>query len=77
MMNPQLKDILERLADWPKEDQEELALYALEIEVRRQGAYHASSDELGSIDEALHSVADGQIATENEVNEVVSKFCKP
>jgi len=76
-MNPQLKEILERLANWPKEDQEELALFALEIEVRRHGSYQASADELYALDMALEAVANGQIATDEEVTKLVSKFFKP
>jgi hypothetical protein len=76
-MNSQLKSILERVESWPKEDQEELVLFALEIEVRRHGSYHASADELYALDIALEAVADGQIATDEEVDGVLSKFFKP
>ena len=37
MMTKTLKDVMEHAATWPREDQEELAEYAREIEARRTG----------------------------------------
>ena len=54
-MNAAVKDILERVAEWPEEDQEELAALALEIEARRTGVYELSDDEKASIDAARRS----------------------
>jgi hypothetical protein len=44
-MNKILQDVLEHAANWPREDQEELAEYAREIEARRTGIYTMSDDE--------------------------------
>jgi hypothetical protein len=45
-MSPAIKPIIERVASWPEEDQEELAEIAREIEARRNGLYKATPDEL-------------------------------
>jgi hypothetical protein len=51
-MSPVVKDILEKVATWPEEDQEELAELAREIEARRTGVYVLSAEERAVIDEA-------------------------
>jgi predicted transcriptional regulator len=73
-MNADVKNTLARVASWPEEDQEELAQVALEIEARRHGVYHATSEELAAIDEALAAVARGEIASEDEVEAVFAKY---
>jgi hypothetical protein len=69
-MSPAVKDILEHVASWPAEDQEELAELAREIEARRTGVYIATSDELHDLGEAERS----GIATEAEVEEAFRSF---
>jgi hypothetical protein len=44
-MNKILQDVFEHAVNWPREDQEELAEYAREIEARRTGIYTMSDDE--------------------------------
>jgi hypothetical protein len=73
-MNADLKRMLARAANWPEEDQEELAQVALEIEARRHGVYHATPEELKAIDEALAAVARGEIASDQEVDAVFAKY---
>ena len=46
------KDILERVAAWPSEDQEELAEVAREIEGRRNGVYVLNDEEKAAIEAA-------------------------
>jgi hypothetical protein len=58
----------------PKEDQEELAEYARDLEARRTGVYHATPEELEAIDEGLRASAEGRIATEEEVEAAFRKF---
>jgi hypothetical protein len=59
-MNETAKDILERVATWPQEDQEELAEIAREIEGRRNGIYVLDGDEKAAIEAARRSdVASG------------------
>lgn len=54
-MNAAVKTMLERVAAWPDEDQEELAVLAREIEARRTGVYPLSNDEKAAIDAARRS----------------------
>lgn len=54
-MNATMKNILERVAAWPEEDQEELAALAREIEARRTGVYELSDDEKAAIEAARRS----------------------
>ena len=44
-MSPAVKSILERVASWPAEDQEELSEFAREIETRRSGVYRLTDAE--------------------------------
>jgi hypothetical protein len=51
-MNSRTKDILQKVAGWPVEDQEELAELAREIEARRSGVYELSDAERAAIVDA-------------------------
>ena len=73
-MMPMTKKLLEQVASWPEEDQEELVEYAREIEARRTGVYHATAEELEAIDEALGQVARGEVASKDEVEAAFAKF---
>jgi hypothetical protein len=70
LMSPAIKQIIERVASWPEEDQEELAEIAREIEARRSGVYKATVDELRALDEAEQS----GIATDQEVEAAFRSF---
>jgi hypothetical protein len=69
-MSPAVKDILEHVASWPAEDQEELAELARAIETRRTGVYRATPDELRDLDAAERS----GIASEAEVEAAFRSF---
>lgn len=69
-MSPAIKQIIERVASWPEEDQEELAEIAREIEARRSGVYKATADELRALDAADRS----GIATDEEVEAAFRSF---
>jgi len=62
-MSPTVKTILERVASWPAEDQEELSELARDIEARRSGVYRLSDDERAAIDAARR----GPLAADDEV----------
>jgi hypothetical protein len=51
-MSPAAKEILDKVARWPQEDQEELAELAREIEARRTGVYALSEQERVAIADA-------------------------
>ncbi len=62
-MNSAVKNILNKVALWPDEDQRELAEVAREIEARRTGVYVLDEDERAVIAEAQK----GEFATEADV----------
>jgi hypothetical protein len=62
-MSPAVKTILELMASWPAEDQEELSELAREIEARRTGVYRLSEEERAAIDAARR----GPFAADDEV----------
>jgi hypothetical protein len=62
-MSPAVKTILELMASWPVEDQEELSELAREIEARRTGVYRLSDEERATIDAARR----GPLAADDEV----------
>ena len=63
IMSPAVKSILERVASWPAEDQEELSELARGIEARRSGVYRLSDDDRAAIDAARR----GPLASDDEV----------
>jgi hypothetical protein len=69
-MSPAIKEILEHVASWPREDQEELVAVAHDIEARRSGTYRATAEELKTLDEADRS----GIASEQEVEAAFRSF---
>jgi hypothetical protein len=62
-MSPAPKSILERVASWPAEGQEELSELAREIEARRSGVYRLSDEERAAIAAARR----GPLAADDEV----------
>ena len=62
-MSPAVKTILERVATWPAEDQEELSELAREIEARRTGVYRLTHEERA----AIHAARSGPLASDDEV----------
>jgi hypothetical protein len=69
-MSPNVKEILKHVETWPEEDQEELAEVARDIEARRTGVYHATTEELRALDEAEQS----GIASDDEVEAAFRSF---
>jgi hypothetical protein len=66
-MSPAAKQILEQVASWPEEDQEELAELAREIQARRTGVYVVSDDERRAIEEALDELSQGNRVPESDM----------
>jgi len=62
-MSPAVKEILQHVASWPEEDQEELAEVAREIEARRSGVYALTDDEWAAIADARK----GEFASDKDV----------
>lgn len=63
-MSPAVRKILDHVASWPEEDQEELAEVAREIEARRTGVYVLSDAERAVIADARKEefVSDEEVA---------------
>ncbi|MBI4093562.1 hypothetical protein HY417_01230 [Candidatus Kaiserbacteria bacterium] len=69
-----LKDVLERVAAWPKEVQVELAEIAREMDAQLSGGvYHASPDELEGIDRGLKDANEGLFASNKEIEATFAK----
>ena len=71
-MNKILQDVFEHAANWPQEDQEELAEYAREIEARRTGIYTMSDDERAAVRMGLAEADRGEFVS----NDLVAKADK-
>jgi hypothetical protein len=66
-----LQDVLQRVATWPEEAQEDLAQIAREIDAHLAGrSYHASTEELAALDEAERS----GVASDEEVEAAFNSF---
>jgi hypothetical protein len=71
MTEDQVKAVLDRVATWPQERQEELAELVVEMEAEfAAGGYHATSDELKAIGEGLA----GEAASDEEVKAAFATF---
>ena len=68
-MSPSTKTILEKVATWPEEDQEELAEVAREIEARRTGVYQLSDDERAAVRTGMDAARRGDFAPDHEMEE--------
>ncbi len=61
------KQVLDRVASWPQEDQEELAEIAREIEARRSGMYEPTPEEAAAIREGIAELDRGEWVSEDEM----------
>jgi hypothetical protein len=67
-MSPAAKQILEQIASWPEEDQEELAELAREIQARRSGVYSVDDEERLAIEEALGELNRGERVSDDDMS---------
>jgi predicted transcriptional regulator len=72
-MTPTTKQLMEQVASWPEEDQEELAEFAREIEARRTGVYPLSEEERAGIERGLQAMREGRFASEERVAAIFAK----
>jgi ParB-like chromosome segregation protein Spo0J len=68
-VQPDTKKLLERVASWPQEDQEELAEIAGEIEARRAGIYHLSDEERAAVRKGMDAARRGELVPDTEMEE--------
>jgi hypothetical protein len=69
-MSPGTKALLERVQSWPKEDQEELAALAREIESRRSRVYRLSDEERAAIREGMDAARHNDFVPDEEMDEL-------
>jgi predicted transcriptional regulator len=72
MMTKTLRDLLVHAETWPREDQDELAEYAREIEARRSGIYRMSDDERAAVSQGMAEADQGKFVC----NDLVDKADK-
>jgi len=68
-MNKTLREVLEHAATWPREDQEELAEFAHEIEARRTGVYTMSDEERIAVGRGLAEADRGEFVSDERIAE--------
>jgi hypothetical protein len=73
-MSKTVKELLERVASWPKEDIERLEQAARQIEAWRSGEYDATEDEFSAIDGAIAEIDRGAVASPEQVQAVFASF---
>jgi hypothetical protein len=69
MIPKPLKELIDHAANWPVEDQNELAEYAREIEARRTGIYTMSDDERVAVAKGLAAADRGEFIADELVAE--------
>jgi predicted transcriptional regulator len=69
MMTKTLRDVLAHAETWPREDQDELAEYAREIEARRTGIYTMSDDERAAVAKGIAEADQGKFVSDEVVAE--------
>ena len=68
-MNKTLREVLEQAAPWPREDQDELAEYAREIEARHTGSYTMSDEEQIAVRRGLAEADRGEFVSDARLAE--------
>src|SRR3978361_785405 len=64
-MTKTLRDLLAHAETWPREDQDELAECAREIEARRSGLYRMSDDERAAVNQGLAEADQGRFVSDD------------
>jgi predicted transcriptional regulator len=66
-MTKTLRDLLAHAETWPREDQDDLAEYAREIEARRSGIYTMSDEERAAVARGLAEADQGKFVPDETV----------
>jgi predicted transcriptional regulator len=74
MITKTLLDVMELAAAWPREDQDELAEYAREIEARRTGVYTMSDNERMAVAKGLAQADRGEFVADELVAEADKRY---
>ncbi len=73
-MNKAAETILDRIADWPKEAQEELMQSIVDIEAKHMGVYRLSDDERAAVREGLAQAERGEFVADDVVESYFNKY---
>lgn len=73
-MNKAAETILDRIADWPKEAQEELMQSIIDIEAKHMGVYRLSDDERAAVREGLAQAERGEFVADDVVESYFNKY---
>lgn len=65
-----LEALIERVADWPPEAQDELMRLLIHIEQKHVGLYRLDEEEQVAIEEAITQAKRGEFASDEEMNEL-------
>jgi hypothetical protein len=76
-MNPQLKNLIERVDTWPKEAQEEALQPLLALEQEYAEPYELSPEDRAAIDRSLADMREGKFATDEQVAALFDRFRRP
>jgi len=74
MTKQDLEILLERIATWPTEAQEELMQSIASIEEKHLGVYRLNEEERAAVRRGLQEVREGKIATDEEVAAVFNRY---
>jgi predicted transcriptional regulator len=73
-MNKIAETILDRIAAWPEEAQEELMQAIVDIEAKHFGVYHLSDDERAAVQEGLAQAERGEFVADEVVAAYFNKY---
>ena len=74
METKDLKKILERVPEWPKEAQDELVRSMTEIETRYSDVYHVNDEERSALKRSADDMQKKRFATHEDVEGVFGRF---
>jgi predicted transcriptional regulator len=73
-MNAKLKDLFERVENWPAEAQEEAIASLLAIEQELAEPYELTEEDRAAIDRGLDDLRHGRLATDEQVAAVFNRY---
>ena len=74
MTRQEIDAVLDRVRTWPEERQEDAAALLLMMEEQGPGLYVLDEEEERALDEAEAAADRGEFATEEEVDDILSRF---
>jgi hypothetical protein len=69
-----LEILLEHVATWPEEAQEELVQSIVDIEKKHLGIYHLNDEERAAVKRGLREMREGKLASEDEVARAFARY---